>query len=278
MNKILKAKNLPVLALVTGLLGFVLRMLIVNVELEEGGLYPPQTMAWALYWLMSGLLVVAIILMSRPLKYAGTFEDNFPPSLPAAIGSGIGAAGLLIGAIPLLSNSTDTVALLTGYTGILAAICLAVVAVARFQGKPPFFLCHLSVSLHTVLRIFEDCRLWSNETQLGIFMPMLMALICVLLASYYLTPFDVGLGSRRGSLLWSLLSVHFCLTALADRTDMVFYGTMALWLITNLCSLRPLKQPEPPAQAPPEEDPTPADRPSVSDMTLDELNAWLDQK
>lgn len=272
MNKFLKAKYLPFLALIAGVLGFGLRMLLVNVELDEGGLYPPQPVTWVLFWLISVLLMAAIIFMTRRLEYAGTFQDNFPPSLTAAIGSFVGAAGLLISTLPLFPHA-DTLSALTGYSGILAAIALAVVAVARYQGKPPFFLCHLSVSAHMILRIFYFSRLWNNTTQMGTFLPMLLAMSCVMLAAYYLTPFDVGMGSRRSSLFWSLMSVHFCLTSLADRTDMVFYGTMALWLLTNLCSLRRLRQPEPEAQ---EEGPT--DLPPVSEMTLDELNDWLDQK
>lgn len=277
MKKFLRPKYLPFLPLVTGLLGFLLRLLILGTGPDADGLFPPQPVAWGLYWAMSGALLVAVVALGRRLKYAGTFEDNFPPSLIAAIGSGLAAVGLLAGALPYFSGAMDILAMLTGYSGVLAAVCMAVVALARHQGKPPLFLCHVGVSLHMALRIFDRCRAWSNETQMSRFLPMFLAMVCVMLAAYHLSTFDVGLGSRRTSLLWSLLAVHFSITTLADRTDMILFGTMAIWLLTNLCSLRRLKEPEAPVE-PQEPDMTPDDKSSVSDMTMEELNDWLDQK
>lgn len=273
----LRPKHLPFLVLITGLLGFFLRMWILGDGPDKHGLYARQPLPWVYLWLLTGLTIVTIVWLISRLKNPGAYAENYPASVSTAIGSGLAALGFLTDAIPLLTGGEDLLALLAGLTGTLAAVAMAAVAFARLRGRKPFFLCHGAVSLYLALRIFEQCRSWSNEPQLGTFLIPFLALICVMLAAYHLTTFDVDLGKRRSSLFWSLSGVYFCLVSLADGTDMLFYGCMAIWLLTNLCSLRPLKKSEPEEGSTELPKEASDDASPVSDMSLEELDHWLDQ-
>ena len=109
-----------------------------------------------------------------------------------------------------------------------------------------------------------------------------------MLAVYQLACFDVNLGKRKTCLFWSLSSVYFSLLSLPSGDEPLFYAGMAIWLLTNLCSVRPLKvrkpqQTEPapetaPEAAAPETSAPAAEPPIEEDMSLDDLMKWLDKE
>lgn len=261
MKTFLNPKNLPLLTMITAVLGFFLRLIIVTNGPDSRGLYEVRTVEWILFLTVTVLLMVLNILMTRPLKVSGTYEKNYPASPISATGSLLGAVGILLAAVPYLQEAKTTFPLLTGATGLLAGVSLFCVSLARLRGEKPFFLSHIAVSSHMALRIFEASRMWSNETQSGLFLISFMTVGCLFLASYYLSTFDVDMGMRRQSIFWSLLSVHLCVTSLADAanprltdwTGLVFFGGCAIWLLTNLCCLLPLKEQTPAQPEEPEE-------------------------
>ena len=160
-------------------------------------------------------------------------------------------------------------------------------------GKPSFVL-HAVPCLFFALRIFERCKAWSNIPQITIFLFQFLASICVMLAVYQLACFDVNLGKRKTCLFWSLSGVYFSLLSLPSGDEPLFYVGMAIWLLTNLCSVRPLKarkpqQTEPAPETTPEPAPeaaapeAPAPAPTAEsqlneDMSLDDLKRWLDKE
>ena len=260
MRTYLRPKYLPLLVLATGTLGFLLRLVILGGGPDQDGLYQRAPFAWALLWLMMGLTAAAVWIIVQPLQRTGSYRQNFPPSPSACVGGALAALGLIARSFSAFSKG-GVLGVLTGLSGLAAAAVMALVALARLQGRRPFFASHALVCLHMALGLFNDCRDWSNESQFGMFLMELLAQTAVMLAAYYLATFDVALGRRRPSLFWSLMGVELCLIALADRTEPLFYMTMAVWLTTNLCSLRPLRRrprpqepQEPQGPEPPTED------------------------
>ena len=71
------------------------------------------------------------------------------------------------------------------------------------------------------------------------------ASIALSLFAYYQTAFDVELGNRRMQLGMGLLGSFFCLAAAAGSEDRMLYLGGAVWMLTNLCSLTPMPEPEP---------------------------------
>lgn len=279
MNKIFQPKYAPLVVAVAGLLGFLLRIMTISGGTDREGLYTFELLPWALLWAVSIAVPVLIFLMARPLTEPGKYSDNYPPSIVSAVGCLIGALGMAISALDLfqtyqLSTNTvmpDTLSLVAALLGFVATVMLGVVAFARLKGNQPNFLCHISVCIYMAVRIFCQCRAWSNEPQISIFLLGFLAQLFVMLAAYHLCAFDVDMGKRRASLMYSLCAVYLCLTALPGEKDVLFLGCMAIWLMTNLCSLRRLqkrKAPVKPVQA----------TMGHSDVSIDELQGWMDEE
>ena len=282
----IRPRHLPALVGFAGLMGFLLRIWAMGSGTDAEGLYRPQPLAWVLIWVLTAAVAVAVILIPRRLRSPGRYSDHFPPSIPGGIGSALAAAACLITGIGLLQTTGTFLTTISALLGLAAAGCLVLAAFCRITGKNPMFATHLIPCLYFALLAFDRCRLWSNETQIELFLFPFLALLCVMMAAYHRSCFDVALGKRRSSLFWSLMGIYLCLLSLPSGENMLFYGAMALWLLTNLCSLRPLSRPrqqvpEEPA-APAAEAPAPeADAPIVSapvsaeNMSMDQLMDWL---
>lgn len=294
MKKHLHPTNLPLLVPLASILGLVLRVWTMGGGPDGDGLYPARPLAWALLWLVTAVTLAGIFALTRRLKNPGRYFDNFPASPIGAVGCTAGALGILYSALNTFFAAMDLLSTLTGILGLISAVTLLMTAVARYQGKKPNFLFHVIPCLYFALRIFDCCKHWSNVTQIGAFLFQFLASICIMLAAYQLCCFDVNLGNRRSSLLWSLSGVYFCVLALPMGEDIYFYAGMLLWLMLNLCSLRPLKASK--SQAPDgqtdageatsaEEAPSveeapdaPAEEPAQDSTSFDELLNWLEKE
>ena len=251
MKKLIRPRHLPAIAVFAGLLGFVFRIWTIGLGPNSEGLYKPQPFAWTMLWILTAVTAAAILWVSRRLKSPGRYTDNFPASIPGTIGIALAALSCLTSAIDVLKNSVGGLAAVTAIAGLASTVCLILAAIARFTGKRPIVIAHTVPCLYFALLIFDRCKNWSNEPQIGLYVFSFLASICIMMATYQRACFDVGLGKRRSYLLWSLTGVYFCIVALPGNNDLLFYGSMAVWLLTNLCSLRPLtKRKQQPQEAP----------------------------
>lgn len=254
MKKYLQLKFLPLFVLAASLLGLILRIITIIPGADADGLYPSRPVTWVLLWLVTLAALAGIFLLSSRLKNPGRYSDNFPKSIPGAIGCAAAALAVLVAgvqsllaalapqvAIPGALISLPLLGIVTGLLGMVSAACLGFTAFCRFTGKKTHFLTHAIPCLYFALRVFDCCRAWSNETQSGVFIFQFLASVCVMLAAYQLCCYDVNLGNRRNSLFWSLSALYFCALTLPVGEDLLFYVCMGLWLATNLCSIRPLK-------------------------------------
>lgn len=282
MKKYLHPKYLPILIPVASLLGFVLRLWTMGSGPDQEGLYEPQPFAWALLWIVTGLTLAAIVLLSARLKNPGRYADNFPPSIVGAAGNAFAALVIMMAGLGILTTAKDWLSSLTGILGVISAVGLVMAAFARYKGEKSSFLLHAIPCLFFALRIFERCKAWSNIPQITFFLFPFAASVCAMLASYQLACFDVNLGKRRSSLFWSLSTVYFCMLSLPNWEEPLFYIGIAVWLLTNLCSVRPMKARKPPQAEPAPEavqETTPAAEPAAQEeLSLDELKDWLDQE
>lgn len=244
MKKVFSPKYLPVFVTCAGLLGFVLRLWTLSGGPDEQGLYAPQPLAWGLLWAVSALVLGTELLAGTQLSEPGDYSDNFPRSLYAAVGCVTAALGIAVTAVPMLLSGQHWMDTVTGLVGLLAAVAMCFVSYARIQGRIPNFLFHFSVCLFFALRIFDQSKNWSNEPQLGVFVLPFLACVCVMLAAYQLSCFDVNLPKRKACVFWSLSAVYFSILAMPNSEELLLHGCMAIWLLTNLCSLKPMKKRE----------------------------------
>jgi hypothetical protein len=278
----INSKTIPYLAIICGILGLVLRLWIVGDGEDAFGLYPSNPLGWGLLWTLTGALAAMIIFACLPLKTAGSYEENYPKSLTGMLGCMVAGLSILISGIWQLGSDAlpqnPVLDMLVNLGSLAAGVILIYLGVLRFLGKKPNFLLHGALCLFFALRVFHHCIIWSNEPQIGTIVLPFLASLALMLACYRRTCFDVDLGNRRQSLLWNLLGTYLCIVAVFSFEDMIFYGTCALWLMTDLCSLRPIrrKKPQPAPREPEVQTPVPESTAAPEDPSLEELKSWLE--
>ena len=291
MKKIIHPRNLPLLVMIGSILGLLLRYWTLGSGPNQNGLYEKQPVAWVLLWIVTALVLGLTFLLSRPLKNPGEYSDNFPASVLGAIGTGLAAVGVLYAGMQSILSISDLLDILGGVLGLASGVLLILAAVCRFKGKKAPFVCYTVTCLFFALRVFNQCQLWSNEPQISTFIFPFIASLCIMLAAYQRACFDVDLGKRSAYIFWALLAVYFSVLSLPSLRNLLFYGTMAAWLLINLCSLRPLKkrkdtpeaEPAPAEEIPAAAEEAPAPQPEAEeaapaeDATVQELKDWLDQ-
>lgn len=240
MKNFLKPAILPWFVLAAGAVGIGLRLWLLSTGVDEKGLPVSGHPAIALLWLLCAVAAVAVILGCLPLVQANKYAFNFPPSLIGAIGEGILALGILAASIRALSELSDLLSAVTAIAGILSVPALIVCALHRRKGTQPRFVFHGLVCIFWILRLVSQYRIWSPEPQTVDYVFPLFANVFMLLSSYQRTIFDADQGNRRSHAVTHLAAAFFCcLSVIADK-NWFFYGTCALWALTDLCRLTPM--------------------------------------
>lgn len=243
MKKFFNSKTIPFIVLLCAVPGLALRLWAYGGGPDENGLFEFHALPWTLLFVLTAAVFVMIILSRKELSVAGTYEENFPKSIaaallsiPAALCFAFYGVVQLRQSLLMVSPDVTIVDTITGIAGILAGICLFITAAYRALGKKPFFVCHAMVALYLAVSLFNRCQQWDNITQMSRFIFPLLACVTLLLAGYHRACFDVDMGSRKTYLLWCLMSVYLCLVSMIGSDIPVYFGCCALWMIGSICA------------------------------------------
>lgn len=241
MKFLSNAKILPVFSASAGLIALILRFLLFLLGRDEKHLLIPGHPLDLLIWTVTA--AAAAVILASVWKLAGSsgYDDNFVSSAAAAIGSFALAGGIVVSVI-LDGSSGLRLDMLCRLCGALAVPAIVWVGICRYQGRQPFFGFNALVCLYLTLYAVSHYQAWSSQPQMQNWFFDLAAIVCLVLFSYYQTAFCVGLGKRRLQLLTGLLGGFFCIGAIAGSEDVLLYLGGALWTLTNLCSLVPVRR------------------------------------
>lgn len=239
MKQFLNPKNLPFATLIAGSVGLLLRIWLLTTENEKGFVNRGHFSAIMLY-LLTAAFIAVLIIATRPLQQANKYHFNFPASVAGAIGALAAAVAAGLTSIIELTASGDLLNTLAALLGILATVALVFVAHCRWKGLHPSTLFHVAVCAWLMLRLICMYRQWSSDPQLLDYCFQLLAIVCMMLASYHRATFDANFGRRDHYALFSLASVYFCFLSLAGPDSVVFFLGTGIWLITDLCDLTPM--------------------------------------
>ncbi len=270
--------NAPFFALILGGISMGLRLWMLAGGTDDQGLYPRLHPAWILLCLLSVSALCLFFILSHRTERRRTYKDNFPASRAAFVGNLAAALGIAVTGIRQWSSSAEALAALTGLWGLLCSGLLVYAALLRLRGnKRPFFI-PAALCLFFALQIFTTGRLLGSQPELSRYLFPFLAVLAMLLASYQQWGFDVNQGDRCKSLFWNLTGAYLCLVAAPGSAAWAMYVGVALWLLTDLCSLQPIRRnpapeevPDPAADLPPEE-------PFPEDMDTDALIAQILQE
>lgn len=249
MKKFINSRSIPGLVLLSSVVAIGLRIWTRGGGPDANGLFPVNPLAWWLLWILTAATVAAVVFAVRGLKNPGTYWDNYPKSMVAALCAVPAALSFLITSYQQLRDSValkipgmTVVDTITAIFGLIAGLCLLLSAAYRYVGKKPFFGINGVVCLFLAVRLFNRCQIWSNEPQIGIVVFPFLASMALMISAYHRVCFDVDIGKRYISARWSLISVYLCFVAIFSFEQTLLYGSCALWQIADLCSLRPLKR------------------------------------
>ena len=241
MKQFLKPNYIPAVAAVCGGIGLVLRLELYLSAMDEKGLLIPGHPLEILLLGLTAAVMVFLVVALWPLFGSLRYSDNFPASRTAAIGAAVGAAGMLLGVL-LTKTQPDPLFPIWKTMGLIGAVCLLLTGKARLEGKQPNFLLHGAVSVFWLVHLVYHYRGWSINPQLQDYLFSLFASVGFLMFSYYQTAFDVNSGKRRNMMAVGLGSTYFGLVALSGCETPLLYGGCAVWALTNLCSLVPVRR------------------------------------
>lgn len=239
MSRSVSPRILKFLALAAGLLGLLMRFVLLRTGVDGKGLLITGHWADTGSWLLTAAVIGMIFLCLRRCTGQPGCNAAFSPSPLRAAGSLVAACGFLLSGAPVATKVR--LAQAEPVLRILAAAALMAVAYCRFRGKKPPFLLHATVCLHLALRMVCRYQIWSADPQLQHYAFYLGAHVALLLGSYHLTAFDADSGNHRSLWCWGLAAVYLCLTAMPGCEEPFFLLCCAVWMLTGLSDPAPAK-------------------------------------
>jgi len=244
MKKLTNVNHLPLVVAALGAVAAVLRWLLYR--MVDGRLLLPEN--HPLQWLVVGLTVAAGVLIVagiRNLDGHPGYRKNFAPSLPAAMGAFLAAAGILF---TVLTEGAPRDGMFESWwrlLGIAAAPCFVWVGICRYQGKKPFFLYYVAICGFLAFHMLNNYQYWSGTPQTMDFVYSLLACVVLMLFAYYQAAFCVGVGKRRMQLFMGLFGGFLSIVALSGTDYWCLYCGCGVWALTNLCTFMPAPKPKP---------------------------------
>lgn len=222
------------LALICGLLGFVLNLLLHRTGTDSRGLLITGHPAGIGLLILCALALLGLLLLARGAKNH-PYPALFPASLPAALGCWLGATGVLISAVRELLHQQDTFNILCAVLALAAGVSLVIAGICRLKGKTPSYLLYALLTLYCMFHLICQYRVWSAEAQLLLYLFPLLCSVFLMLTAYQATCLCAGEGSCRWYTFFSSGALFFCCVSLYGNS-WPFYLAMALWTFTGQCA------------------------------------------
>ena len=240
MKRSLKNQILPWMAPVLGLLGMASIWAVFTFGSDEKNLILPFHISILAVWLLTAAMVGGTVYLLWDLTESGGYRRLFPDSRLAALGTLVAGLCILATVIESLTAMNEPIRILSGILKIAAGAALLHLAWCRWNNIRGSFLAWAAVTAYMLLRIMFEYRSWSVEPQLLHYLFPLLASVCMALAMYHRTAFALRLGSRKQFLFFSQIGAFCCLLALPAE-PVPFYLGMAVWALTDRCSLKAVK-------------------------------------
>lgn len=155
------------------------------------------------------------------------------------------ALGLLLGCVAMVRELEYEYDLLLAAGGIVTAICWVIVALDRCRGRKLHAALFMIPALFYAIRLILDFRNWSRDPAILDYCFDLLALICIMCATFHLGGFCFDAGKRRITAFFCCCGIVFGAAAIAGgrMREIAMTGGAMLWLAANLwVLLRPARK------------------------------------
>lgn len=244
MKRSLIIKILPWLAPVLGCLGMAAIWTVQTFGIDDRGLILPFHFSALSVYFVTAVMAVGLLFLIRDMEDTSGYRRLFPDSRMAAVGTLCAAIGILATVVESLTAMDEPIRIISGLLKIIAGIALIYLARCRWKNLRGSFLAWAAATAYMLLRIMFEYRSWSTQPELLRYLFPLLASVCMVLAMYHRMAFCVKMGSRTQFLFFSQFGAFCCLLAFAS-TPAPFYLGMAIWAMTDRCSLKIVKSKAP---------------------------------
>lgn len=240
MKRIVNPLNLPLWALLTGGVGLLLRVWLMSSGVDQKGFLVSGHIAGILLFALVAGAMVALFFLTRDLLEATKYEFNFPASDIGGFGAFVAAAGIAISSIVDMFIAVDALEVIAAVFGLAAAALLVLTGLCRRRGTMPSVLIHVGICVYLMMRLVCYYRHWSSDPQILDYCFQLVATACLMLTTYQRAAFDARDGKRRPYAFFSLAAIFFSCISLVGWSNILFFLSVIVWQITDLCCLIPL--------------------------------------
>lgn len=257
----------PTLAVVLGGVGFGLRRWELATAFEPSGLVTPGMPATIALAVLSAAAAVLFLLLSlgKHGDFPGGYGQAFAAGGNALYMGGmvlsafllLGAAGLKLASLPALFREAVYKAaegqggnpvlsmllpVILAALSAVTAMCVLSAGQKCYRGLPmeKYSFRVLTPAYLLCLWLIDAYQSCAADPVLQDYIYELLAIICALLAVYYMASFSFEKPKTARTICFSLLAVYFGLTTLADGHDwptMALYGFAIIYLLTNVTVL-----------------------------------------
>lgn len=229
----IKPDQLKYLTLGCGALGLALRYTLYATGTDARGLLISFHWSAIALWLLTAVVLVGLVYLTRSIDGPGSCADCFPCSAVAWIGCIVGGFGTAIATV----LESGTMPLLCNVLSYLAALLLLILGVCRLLGIGADALLHGALCLYFALRMVFQYRSWSSDPQLMDYCFQLFACVGLMLAAYHQGAFAIGLGSHKKLWFWTLLTTYLCCLTPVGPGNSLLFVACGIWIFTNLSVL-----------------------------------------
>lgn len=238
-----KRNKLPALIAALGAAAALIRSAMYLWAVDDSGLLPRGHWLFWLLLLLCGAAAAAAAAAALP-KGSNRYCDNFHPGIPAAAGSLIMAAGVVLTLLGGNPMSRTILVRIWYLSGIASAAGLVWAGLDRFRGRQPYVLCHSFPVLFLALHMVSRYQAWSGNPQVPDWLFSLLGAVGLTLFAYGNSAFDADCGRRRSFLITGLLTGFACLAATVHTDCLWLYICGSIWAFTGLCRVEAIPEPE----------------------------------
>lgn len=208
-----------------GLITWALRWRLLTTAVDEKGLLAAGHPLSAVCWILTALAVLLTVLCFR--------KEPKTVCLAGGTVSGVLRAVAMIVACVLFWNSD-----LLGKVAALAAAVTAVVSLGSLVIKKiPAAVLDIPMLVFFLLCLLSRYQVWSAEPELQRYCFALLALVCLMMATYQRSAVSLGMAKGRLFLGSGCLGVFFAFAAATDRGFAVLFLVLGTWMLTELASI-----------------------------------------
>lgn len=231
MKQFPKTEVFSLFSIVLGIIGMALQSWMFS-TVDSQGLLLRGHISEVLSFVLLAVFMAGNFLFVKDFKSDAPYDQLFPKSSLAGVGSILAAAGIVLSAFT--PEIKGVLQLVVKVLGVASGAALGYTGYCRLQGKRPNCLLHGVVALFLIFRTLAFCQIWSAEVQMQVYFFPLLATISLLIAAYYRAALVADMKNCRQYLFFRQLAIFSCLMSIAGG-QALFFIAGAVWMVTDFC-------------------------------------------